>query len=482
MHSSPDFSIVEIDKNKKTKKGAAMKPGNIFSLSLQKQIAQKNVSIDFGINRAFNELKIKTLLNRSGIRKVRGYAAASVLFVYMLIPFLKKSITELVFRNYIEYKAKAQKDVYYRFINYERFNWRRFIYLVATKIISLFDNVPLSEKVLIVDDTIAPKTGKNMELVSYHFDHKVKKSILGYQYLQLGYHNGTNFFPLDFSINTSSKRRNKRIRDIDKRTVGFKRRKEALNKKTDVLISMLERAWNKDINASFVLFDSWFAHDDIISRIYKIGYGVICRLKKGHVKYGYNGSKYTLKQIWKKFAMKKASYIGNYGVKGVCLNAVLPKQGEVRILFISDSKKGFHAILSTDLELEASKIISYYARRWSIEVFFKDAKQMLYLGKEQSNIFDATVACYSIMMLRYLLLVYILNKNNITTPIGPLFRHLAEEQSISYFAEKIWAYVKELIIKSSEILCYEIKPDKVMQLLDNVENIILNQNFSNCET
>ena len=85
MHSSPDFSIVEIDKNKKTKKGAAMKPGNIFSLSLQKQIAQKNVSIDFGINRAFNELKIKTLLNRSGIRKVRGYAAASVLFVYMLI-------------------------------------------------------------------------------------------------------------------------------------------------------------------------------------------------------------------------------------------------------------------------------------------------------------------------------------------------------------------------------------------------------------
>jgi IS4 transposase len=55
-----------------------------------------------------------------------------------------------------------------------------------------------------------------------------------------------------------------------------------------------------------------------------------------------------------------------------------------------------------DLEMEESQILSYYARRWSIEVFFKDAKQMLYMVKEQSNTFDALIACYSLVMIQSL--------------------------------------------------------------------------------
>ena len=42
-------------------------------------------------------------------------------------------------------------------------------------------------------------------------------------------------------------------------------------------------------------------------------------------------------------------------------------------------------------------------------------------------------------------------------------------------AEKMWAYVKELIIKSSEILCHKIEPDIVLHLIDITENHILNQ-------
>ena len=36
-----------------------------------------------------------------------------------------------------------------------------------------------------------------MELVSYHFNHKTSRTVLGYQYLQFGYNNGINFFSLD---------------------------------------------------------------------------------------------------------------------------------------------------------------------------------------------------------------------------------------------------------------------------------------------
>ena len=161
------------------------------------------------------------------------------------------------------------------------------------KVIACCDDVPLGQKVLIADDSLITKTGKDMELVSYHFDHKTKRSVLGNQCLQLGYHNGINFFPLDVSFNASSKRPNNKLRDIDKRTIGWHRRKEAMNKKTTTLISMIDRAWRSGIDASFVLFDSWFSHDEVISMIYAIGYGVICRLKMSRVKYEYHGQKYT---------------------------------------------------------------------------------------------------------------------------------------------------------------------------------------------
>ncbi len=63
-----------------------------------------------------------------------------------------------------------------------------------------------------------------------------------------------------------------------------------------------------------------------------------------------------------------------------CVNVTLPRSGDVRILFVSNGKKQWHAVLSTDLELDPSEILTYYARRWAIEIFFRDAKQMLYLG------------------------------------------------------------------------------------------------------
>jgi len=318
------FSILDLRKSLIIlKKGTAMKSNSTFSFSMQKQIQKSHITFDSEINRAFNELKFKSLLSRSGIVKQKGYSTVSILLLIVLLPFLKKTLSDFRNTNYIQNGLDAQKDSYYRFLNNERFNWRKLIYFVALKIITSCENVPLSEEVLIADDTIAPQTGKNMEFVSYHFDHKVHRSILGNQCLQLGYHNGINFFPIDVVFNTSSKRPNNNC-------------------------------------------------------------------------------------------------------------------------------------------------------RWAIEVFFKDAKLMLYLGKEQSKTFDAVVASYSIVMLRYLLLVYIISKRRIIGPVGPLFRQISEKQLFLHMAEKMWAYVKELIVRSSHILCYKIEPDIVLQLLDIVEDSLFN--------
>jgi len=452
-----------------------MNSNSTFSLSLQKQIENQTVSIDTEINRAFQELKFRSLLKRSGITKSKGYATISLLFLFVLLPFLKRKLTDFWSSSCLENQIDAQKDTYYRLINHERFNWRKFVYFLALKVIAHSNDTPLREKVLIADDSISAKTGKKIELVSYHFDHKVGRSILGNCYLQLGYHNGINFYPVDVALSTSSKRPNSNLRNIDKRTCGWKRRNEALDKKTAVLLQMVDRAWHQGLDASFVLFDSWFAHDKIISSICSTGYGVICRLKKGRVKYSYQGKQYTLKQLWQQVAKKKTRWLSQHKAKGVCLNVTLPKTGDVRLVFVSDGLKSWQSLLCTDLEMDASSILSYYARRWSIEVFFKDAKQMLYMAKEQSNTFDALVACHSLVMIRYLLLVYILSKRRLTGPVGPLFRRLSDDQSMLVMAQSLWANVKELIIRSSDVLCYKIEPDILFHFIDIIEDTIIRQ-------
>jgi IS4 transposase len=291
----------------------------------------------------------------------------------------------------------------------------------------------------------------------------------------LGFHDGSTFFPIDGAFHTSSHRPNTKTRDIDKRTNGWKRRKEALSKKTDVLVQMADRACKYGIDAAFMLFDSWFAHDDTISKIYKIGYGVICRLKRNRVKYGYQGQLYTLKQLWQKVAKKKTEWISDQNIKGACLNVSLPKTGMVRVLFVSDGRKDWQVLLCTDLELEPAEILEYYARRWAIEVYFKDAKQLFYMGKDQSNTFDALVASNSLVMIRYLLIVYILSKRRIEGPIGPLFRQESDKQTFLLFARAIWANVKELIFRSSDILSYQIDLDTLFHVIDIIENAVLDQ-------
>lgn len=306
-----------------------------LSLSLQKEIEKSNLSLDSEINRAFKTLKIGSLLNRSNIMKQKGYATTTLLYLLLLLPFIMKRLTFLWMDNILN----AKKDAYYRFLNNEHFNWRAFIYRLAMKIITLCDDVPLKDKTLILDDTISKKTDKNMELVSYHFDHTTHRGTLGYQCVQLGYHNGKQFFPIDVVFHTSKKRPNTIIKSMDKRSSGWKRRKEAFQKKTTVAIDMIKRAYTCGIDASFVLFDSWYAHDTIIYDCLKSGYGVICRLKLNEVRYYYDGSYYTIKQLWQHVAKKKTRNICGFPYRGICIKVTLPKSKEVSLLFVSDGKK-----------------------------------------------------------------------------------------------------------------------------------------------
>ena len=55
------------------------------------------------------------------------------------------------------------------------------------------------------------------------------------------------------------------------------------------------------------------------------------------------------------------------------------------------------AFFSTDTALTASEVMKKYMSRWSIEVFFKEAKTMLGLGKDPSQSFQAQICAITLL-------------------------------------------------------------------------------------
>jgi IS4 transposase len=74
-------------------------------------------------------------------------------------------------------------------------------------------------------------------------------------------------------------------------------------------------------------------------------------------------------------------------------------------VFISKREKNgkWHILISTDTAIKFVKAIEVYSIRWTIEVFFKEMKQLFGLGRCQSTNFDVQIAKITITMTQYLL-------------------------------------------------------------------------------
>jgi hypothetical protein len=60
-------------------------------------------------------------------------------------------------------------------------------------------------------------------------------------------------------------------------------------------------------------------------------------------------------------------------------------------------------------------------------------------------------------------------------PMGPLFKDLVKNHLQLYVAEKLWGYIKEAMITSSQLFWPEIVPDKCLHLFNMVEDAISHQ-------
>jgi hypothetical protein len=182
---------------------------------------------------------------------------------------------------------------------------------------------------------------------------------------------------------------------------------------------------------------------------------IIGRLKRDRTLYYRAGLGYTREQLYQahKHRLVKEATLGLalFCVPVTCGNglpgAVVLTKGykepdlEARPGGKIKAEPPWAAFFSTDLTLTAVEEVQKYLGRWSIEVFFKEAKQRLGLGQEQGRSFAAQVFSITQAFFRYSLLAYLLEHDDQSQTIGEMFRQREEETGKLTFLERPWQYL-----------------------------------------
>ena len=157
---------------------------------------------------------------------------------------------------------------------------------------------------------------------------------------------------------------------------------------------------------------------------------------KDHPKwfYKYNEKKLRLADLYHKLKKKR----GKAKIKASVL-VKLSNGQPARVVFVpSDNKRGWLALLSTDLSISGEEIVWLYGKRWDIEVFFKMCKQHLKLVKEiQIRNYDGLIGHTSLVIARYNLLSLFQRQSIDQRSFGDLFRACNEELANISFLEAL---------------------------------------------
>jgi hypothetical protein len=422
------------------------------------------------IDAFFRSLGLSSLLKAVGAYKTKGFSAVSVFQRLFSLVFTHKSLFMDLRTNE---EPEIAKDTFYRLIDSCHINWKRFVHLLAGKIIN--DKVGrLTDKdrvdVFIIDDTVYErKRSKKVELLSYVYDHCQHVYTQGFRLLTLGWSDGNTFIPVDSQLLASveEKRRLQGARSVDKRTCGYKQRQRAQKKAPIVMMDMVRSALKSGIQASYVLFDSWFSAPVTLMEIVKEKLHVITMVKKtSKVHYRYMGKMLSAVQIYAKNRKRRGQsrYLLSEEVE-VC-SSDRSEAIPARLVYVRKrgKRKEYLILLSTDMSLSEKEIIRIYGKRWQIEVFFKVCKSFLRLTKECKSIsYDAMVAWNAIVFARYSMLALENRLQKDDRSMGELFFRTCDE-----LPDITWAEAFQLLLETF----LEVMAEKYLLADDEIETLL----------
>ena len=362
------------------------------------QATQNDKQISKSIKRFFTRFHISSALKAANAYKRKGTPVTEIFQYMFLLIFSNRNMymSLLTGKNTPDFA----KDTVYRFMKMVQINWMRFTTILASRIINNAI-LPLDSEdranVLIIDDSMFERNrSKKVELLAKVYDHTKHKYRFGFRMLTLGWSDGSTFLPVN-SILLSTENKKNRINEaaeIDKRTVGYRRRKLSMEKGTHAMLTLLETSKKAAIPAKYVLFDSWFSSPSTLHAVKRMDFDVIGMVKKSpKMFFRYDGEDMSLISIYNK-------------------------------------RKEYLCLISTNVNLDENEIIRIYGKRWDIEVFFKVCKSYLNLSRECNSLsYDAMTVHTAVVFTRYMMLSLESRESNDNRSLGELFLYFSDEMS-----------------------------------------------------
>ena len=375
------------------------------------------------------EINISRILIQSNfIKREIGFAPFQILlhFVYMLVMNKRQSA-------FVKQSGDAYgKDTYYRFVKDTRYNWRKLLILSAMALIRKIR--PLQKegdhRLLIIDDTVEPKRGKQIEgSCKSIYSNKEHRTINGVNIVPLNYTDTHSTFQLDFSLRINDSRR-REVGDfthaVHYKSNAHKRRIEGLDGKNSIALNMVNRALNQGVEADYLLVDSWYAKPDFIAQAGELGMPVIARIANNVRIWNFKGNHKTLDALHTACQSQHRIHRGHYGkIHYTYFDAIVEhtKLGKVKLVFLRTHKERL-VFISTHCSLSGMEIIDIYKKRWNIEQGYKDLREYFGFGREENRLYEALIARITLSMFTYNLLSYINRIKHEPQTLGQLFRNL----------------------------------------------------------
>jgi len=268
-----------------------------------------------------------------------------------------------------------------------------------------------------IDDSLGEKDKqtRHMEAVEFHHDHtksQGKKQVYtnGTMHVESRLQLGKMAYVFDWSLYL----REKTVRKLNRERA--KEERIRFRKKTSLALEMLQNL-EKLLPEGFqvyVLFDSWYASNQILKFCHRRGWYVICAVKSNRLLDEMKLSQWN--QALKHQRYEHVSFTATDQRQKSYLVRV--KRGrfkklpfDVCVIISKRHHRDRHPkyFLSTDTSLAPQKILRIYQKRWPIEVDNFYVKQHLGLTDFRVRSFEATEKWFAVVFLAYIFLQYRLN-------------------------------------------------------------------------
>jgi hypothetical protein len=365
----------------------------------------------------FELFKLKSLLNKVGIKKEKGHSILEMLIIFMIVTLegRKSLFCGIKYNNLTKLKTPIND-----MLNNPNYKWRNLLYNISAMFIKLSGET--KDCCLIFDDTVKKKIGRMGEYLSWFFDHSTGTYFRGYQNITAVWCNTRSAIVTDFELKIGKKKTKRSPRPkYYKYTHTEQRNRFAKETKTEIVIKMIKRAMQRKLPFKYILWDSWFNNNTsykfIFESLIPLGKTLISMLKNGNLKYRYGNRDFNLKELYKrsgKWSLNKNTGIKTKSIIVYLLDTTSSKKinerieiGQIKICFYKyPNVKRWKAILSTDLQLSEEEVLKIYLRRWSIECIFKEVKQYFGYDQSKSSKYCAMVADLTIRYMFYNMLCY----------------------------------------------------------------------------